>query len=104
MALLGAKHFCSVVPQAPMGCMMPILIITVASSKTSMPRISTIAYFSPCKYSIRNEVVECDTVDDTDDDNDHKKDSYTAAGAAPDAGAAPGPGLRKHQNPNKTQT
>ena len=52
----------SVVPQAPMGCMMPILIITVASSKTSMPRISTIAHFSPCKYvqySIRNEVVEC---------------------------------------------
>ena len=38
---------------------MPILIITVASSKTSMPRISTIAHFSPCKYSIRNEVVEC---------------------------------------------
>ena len=32
-----------------------------------------------------------DTDDDTDDDNDHKKDSYTAAaaGAAPDAGAAP---------------
>ena len=45
-----------------------------------------------------------DTEDDTDDDNDHEKDSYTAAGAAPDAGAAPGPGLRKHQNPNKTQT
>ena len=45
-----------------------------------------------------------DTDDDTDDDNDHKKDSYTAAGAAPDACASPGPGLRKHQNPNKTQT
>ena len=27
--------------------------------------------------------------DDTDDDTDHKKDSYTADGAAPDAGAAP---------------
>ena len=44
-----------------------------------------------------------DTDDDTDDDNDHKKDSYTAA-CVPDAGAAPGPGLRQHQNPNKTQT
>ena len=42
--------------------------------------------------------------DDTDGDIDHTKDSYTAAGGAPDAGAAPGPGLRKHQNPNKTQT
>ena len=28
--------------------------------------------------------------DDADDDNDHKKDIYTAPGAAPDAGAAPG--------------
>ena len=27
--------------------------------------------------------------DDTDDFNDHKEDSYTVAGAAPDAGAAP---------------
>ena len=42
--------------------------------------------------------------DDTNDDTDHKKHSYTAAGAVPDAGAAPGPELRKHQNPNKTQT
>ena len=30
-----------------------------------------------------------DADDDTDDDNEHKKDSCTAAGAAPDAGAAP---------------
>ena len=30
-----------------------------------------------------------DTDDDTDVDNDHKKDRYTAAGAAPDVGAAP---------------
>ena len=30
-----------------------------------------------------------DTDDDTDDDNDHEQDSYTAAGAAPDVGAAP---------------
>ena len=30
-----------------------------------------------------------DTDDDIDDDNDHKKVSYTVAGAAPDAGAAP---------------
>ena len=27
--------------------------------------------------------------DDTDDDNGHKKDNYTAAGAAHDASAAP---------------
>ena len=38
---------------------MPILMITAASSKTSMLRSSTIAHFSPCKYSIRKEVVEC---------------------------------------------
>ena len=31
-----------------------------------------------------------DTDDDADDDNNHKKGSYTAAGATPDAGAAPG--------------
>ena len=30
-----------------------------------------------------------DPGDDTDYDNDHKKDSQAAAGAAPDAGAAP---------------
>ena len=59
-----------------------------------------------------NHDYDDDSDDDTDDDidgdaddvNDHKKDRYTAVGAAPDAGAAPGPGLRKHQNPNKTQT
>ena len=38
---------------------MPILIITVACSKTSMLRISTIAFFRPYKYSIRKKVVEC---------------------------------------------
>ena len=31
-----------------------------------------------------------DYADSTDDDHDHKNDNYTAAGAAPDAGAAPG--------------
>ena len=31
-----------------------------------------------------------DTDDDNDDDSDHKKDCYTAEGAAPDACAAPG--------------
>ena len=36
-----------------------------------------------------NHDYDDDTDDDTDDDNDHNKDSYTAAGAAPDAGAAP---------------
>ena len=33
---------------------------------------------------------EDNTIDDTDDYIYHKEDSYTAAGAAPDAGAAPG--------------
>ena len=51
-----------------------------------------------------NHDYDDDTDDDTDDDNDHKEDSYTAAGAAPEAGAVPVPGLREHQNPNKTQT
>ena len=37
-----------------------------------------------------------DTADDTDYDNDHQKDSYTAAGAAPDAGAAPGSWFVEH--------
>ena len=54
----GHKYF-SVVPQAPTGDRMPILIITAASSKKSMLRSSTIAHFSPYKYSIRKEVVEC---------------------------------------------
>ena len=31
--------------------------------------------------------IDDDTDDDTVDANDHKKDSYTAVGAAPDAGA-----------------
>ena len=30
-----------------------------------------------------NHDYDDDTDDDTDDDSDHKKDSYTAAGAAP---------------------
>ena len=42
--------------------------------------------------------------DDTDDDTDHKKDSYTAVGAAPDAGARQnnflGGGLTKTAAPN----
>ena len=37
-----------------------------------------------------NHDYDDNTDDDTDDDTDHKKDSYTAAGAAPDADAAPG--------------
>ena len=32
---------------------------------------------------VNDEYVDNHDYDDTDDDNDHKKDSYTAAGAAP---------------------
>ena len=34
-----------------------------------------------------NHDYDDDTDDDNDDDNDNKEESYTAAGAAPDAGA-----------------
>ena len=37
-----------------------------------------------------------DYADDTDDDNNHKNDSYTAAVAAPGAGAAPGAESLRH--------
>ena len=44
-----------------------------------------------------------DTHDDTDDDTDHKKDSYTAAGAAPDAGAAPTQTRPDQARPDQTR-
>ena len=44
-----------------------------------------------------------DTDDDTDDDNDRTKDRYTAAGAAPDAGAAHTQTRRGHARPGQTK-
>ena len=49
-------------------------------------------------YAADDECFDNHDYDDTDDDNDHKNDSYTAAGAAPGADAAPGP----HGSPGGT--